>query len=274
VTALDYRNDRAYRQSSTTYQGSQIAAVTVVSVAGTAGVGAPAVSGSAFATPAVLSSAAAVPTPAITGDASVVPATLTVVAAVPAASVAGDASVGGGVVAVVVSVGDATVTVAAQVAAGSIAGLAQVSSVDVRSTVDVAAGVVGGVAAAPVAAAAATADVVLDTLVTGAGVAGVRLGRHVVTNTTASGPRVAEGSDWYDPFAPENRLARFYTPRDVGVNVWIVSDATVTTDHPADEATITRTIHGGHDSPDLTDTEADLLIAAGYDMTIGERVAA
>lgn len=274
MAALDYRNDRDYRQSSTTYQGSQTASVVAASVAGTAGVGAPVVSGSALATPAALSSAAAVPAPAITGNASAVPATLSAVAAVASASVVGDASVGVSVVAGVGAVGDATVAAAASVTAGSVAGVAQVASVDARSVVDVAAGVVGGVAATPVAVASQAADVVLDTLVTTAGVAGVRLGRHVVTNTTAGGNRVAEGSDWFNPLSAENRLARFYAPRDVGVNVWIVSDATVTTDHPADESTITRTIHGGHDSPDLTDTEADLLIAAGYDMDIGERVAA
>lgn len=273
MAGLDYRNDRDYRQTATDYSGSQRAALSVGLVAGAAGVGAPVVSGSASATPAVLSSAAAVPTPTISGDASAVPATVTCTATVPASTVVGDASVVAGGVAGVGAVGDATVASTVSVTAGSVAGVAAVPSVDARSVVDVAAGVVGGVAAVPVAQASQTADVVLDEIVTTAAVGVLRLGRHVVTTTVAGGDRLAQGEEWFDPLDPANRLARFMTPRDRGVNVWIASGA-VTTEQPADASTVTRTIYGGHVSPDLTDSEADLLVAAGYDMNVGERVAA
>ncbi len=274
MSALDYQSDRDYRQASTTYQGSQTVAVSAALVAGVAGVGAPVVSGSALAAPAVLSSAAGIPAPTISGGAIAAPATLVATAAVLSPTVAGAAVVSGSVVAGVGAVGDATVASTVAVTAGTVAGVAAVPSVAARSVVDVAAGVVAGVAASPAPTVSQAADVLVDPVTTTSGVGVLRLGRHVVTNTTPGGNRLAEGEAWFNPLSAENRLARFYTPRDRGINVWIVSDATVTTDYPADATTITRTIHGGHDSPDLTDAESDLLVAAGYDMEVGERIAA
>ena len=68
---------------------------------------------------------------------------------------------------------------------------------------------------------------------------------------------------------PARNLARFRTPGAKGRNVFILTDNSVTTRQPADSTIISRTIYGGHESPDdLTLTEVNALIAAGYSMEV------
>ena len=68
-------------------------------------------------------------------------------------------------------------------------------------------------------------------------------------------------------------LRQHYKPTARGINLIIVNNASVQTFMPADFSTVTRVIYGGHASPnDLTATEQDILIAAGYQFNIGEPV--
>ena len=68
-------------------------------------------------------------------------------------------------------------------------------------------------------------------------------------------------------------LFRHYQPESRGTNLVIVNNASVQTFMPADQSTATRVIYGGHDCPnDLTATEQDILIAAGYKLRVGAAV--
>lgn len=59
-------------------------------------------------------------------------------------------------------------------------------------------------------------------------------------------------------------LARFRTATPRGLNVFILTDDTVTTRQPHRQSEISRTLYGGHDVPtDLTDDEITLLLASG-----------
>ena len=65
-------------------------------------------------------------------------------------------------------------------------------------------------------------------------------------------------------------LMRHYGPGLRGDNIFIINGTTVQDFRPADQATITRWIYGGHDSPDdLTTSEQLVLVAAGYGFRVG-----
>tara|TARA_Y100001963_G_scaffold2941_1_gene3956 strand:+ start:1431 stop:1892 length:462 start_codon:yes stop_codon:yes gene_type:complete len=69
----------------------------------------------------------------------------------------------------------------------------------------------------------------------------------------------------YPVISPARNLARFYPPTARGVNIFILTDGSVTTRQPVDMSTISRTLYGGHESPtDLTDSELNSLADAGY----------
>jgi hypothetical protein len=73
----------------------------------------------------------------------------------------------------------------------------------------------------------------------------------------------------YHVFDPARSLARFRTPGAKGRNVFILTNGSVTTQQPGNSALISRTIYGGHESPDdLTSTELDALVAAGYSVEV------
>ena len=68
-------------------------------------------------------------------------------------------------------------------------------------------------------------------------------------------------------------LRRHYKPTARGINLIIINNTSVQTFMPADWDTVTRVIYGGHESPDdLTATEQDILIAAGYKFRVGASV--
>jgi|SRR5210317_503913 len=68
---------------------------------------------------------------------------------------------------------------------------------------------------------------------------------------------------------PARSLARFRRPGAKGRNVFILTNGSVTTQQPGNSALISRTIYGGHESPDdLTSTELDALVAAGYSVEV------
>lgn len=60
-----------------------------------------------------------------------------------------------------------------------------------------------------------------------------------------------------------NRLMRHYRPLTEGVNVYILTDNTVTEAYPADSTMVRRVLYGAHDET-VTPVEAALLISAGY----------
>jgi len=197
-------------------------------------------------------------------DAAVTPAVVAAVTAAPSPTVAGAADATVGVVAATAAVLAPTVSGAAGVSAATIAAVAAVPSAAAAGHAEVAAVTVAAVAASPAAQASQTANVTPDTIPSLVAVPSPDQVRRVTLNTTNTLPTLAKGEPDYRPLAAANMLARHYSPRSKGVNVWIASGA-VTTTQPADPDTITRTLHGGHEGPDdLTDTEADLLATAGY----------
>ena len=77
----------------------------------------------------------------------------------------------------------------------------------------------------------------------------------------------------HQPTPASFALFRHYAPESRGTNLIIVNNASVQTFMPADQSTATRVIYGGHDCPnDLTATEQDILIAAGYKLRVGAAV--
>lgn len=70
------------------------------------------------------------------------------------------------------------------------------------------------------------------------------------------------------PSHPGHHLWRHYRPISQGVNVWILTDGTVTEKPPVDATTIQRVLYGAHESPtDLTEQEITWLTDAGYAVT-------
>jgi hypothetical protein len=71
--------------------------------------------------------------------------------------------------------------------------------------------------------------------------------------------------------APAARaLMRHFAPGAQGENVFIINGSTVQSHLPADWATVTRWIYGGHESPrDLTAAEETVLVGAGYSFRVG-----
>ena len=77
----------------------------------------------------------------------------------------------------------------------------------------------------------------------------------------------------HQPTPASFALFRHYQPESRGTNLIIVNNASVQTFMPADQSTATRVIYGGHECPDdLTATEQDILIAAGYKLRVGAAV--
>ena len=74
----------------------------------------------------------------------------------------------------------------------------------------------------------------------------------------------------YHVVTPQRRWkSRFAATGRRGLNVFILTDNTVTTRHPVDPSTISRQILAGHESPtDLTAEESTLLINAGYSFKV------
>lgn len=197
-------------------------------------------------------------------DASVAAVVVAGSAAVPPPGVNGDAGVAGGVVGGVAAVGEPTVAAAAGANVAVVAGTGAVGSVVVQAGAVAAVSTVSGSGALPAPTASQTANATPDTATATGLVNTPDLVRRVVLTTVDTVPPIAEGDIGYHPLEAKNRLARFHQPRARGVNVWIASGA-VTTTQPSDPSTITRTLYGAHEGPDdLTETEADLLAAAGY----------
>jgi len=275
VAGLDYRHTGLdYREGNATYGGVLTATVSAGTVAAVAAVPAVTVTAHANVAPGVVAAVAAVPSVSASSTVSVAPAVLAGVAAIPAAAAAAVVDAQPGVVSALAAAPAPAVTADASAAPAVVAVVAAVPAGTVTATASVSAAVVASVTALPAAVVSQTANPAPDTVARSASVSGLSLVRHVQTGTTDTLGTMPVGEEFFNPFTPENRLARFYNARAKGRNLWIVNDATVATDQPTDETTITRTIHGGHTGPDLTETEADLLSVAGYTIDVEESVAA
>ena len=79
-------------------------------------------------------------------------------------------------------------------------------------------------------------------------------------------PVVLEGPTTVAEPHPGNALFRFFGPRRVGVNVYVLTNGTVTLNHPGVESLVATTYHGGHIHT-VTAGEAAVLTAAGYEVT-------
>ena len=66
-----------------------------------------------------------------------------------------------------------------------------------------------------------------------------------------------------DPDRQAWLLLRHYGPQPEGVNVYMMTDGSVTTNEPTDWALVRRVLWGAHYEP-ITEAEANILDAAGY----------
>ena len=275
MTALDYRHaDIEYREPNATYQGVLFAAVSVGAVvSGAAVVSAANVSGDANAVGAVVGSVS-IPSASVVVEASVALSVVAAVSAVAVVSVASVVESSPASTVGVAGVGVADVSVTAVVAPVEVGGTVLLGDASASSVVNVVAAVVSCVGTIPAHQAGMSAEVVSSVIRGRVGLVDALLARRVDTGSTGSGSRMKEGELFFNPLGVENRLARFYTPRRRGVNVWIVGNATVTERQPVPSANVTRVIYGGHVGPDLTVVEAALLADAGYSVSVDERLAA
>jgi hypothetical protein len=76
--------------------------------------------------------------------------------------------------------------------------------------------------------------------------------------TAFDGPTTLVGGD-----RMANRLARFYRPRERGINVYKLVDSTFTQVDQSDYTNFTKIYHGGH-IHQLTEEEYADLLGAGY----------
>jgi hypothetical protein len=220
---------------------------------------------------ATVATAATTPAVTVNVDDFASPATITATAAVPAVTVTGDATVSAGTIA-------ATSTVPVPEAVGGTL-VVELDAIEGLAAVPAPTLTLGqGVTVTPAAVAAtstADASVVVGQ---GATVAPVEvrvlaaipdlgLKRLVVLPTSNILPQIDVIP--YHVSDSARSLARFRTPGAKGRNVFILTNGSVTTQQPGNSALISRTIYGGHESPDdLTSTELDALVAAGYSVEV------
>lgn len=81
---------------------------------------------------------------------------------------------------------------------------------------------------------------------------------------TFTPPTVADGPRTIAAPHPGNALMRHYTPLVRGVNVFYLTDGTVTTVEPWDATRVHTVWHGGHTGYTVNAAQAAALTAAGY----------
>ena len=259
--SLPYRASEVdYRQTATTYRGDNASEVNIGAD--------PAIS--------VVAGVGTIPTSAVSADANLSPASITCPGAtVPSVTAASIVTVSATTVEATGVPQNVTVLLFTEAVAPSVAGVGAVPAHVVTGDAQVSAATVAASATIPAASSISGTARAMPNILNGTATVGdPDMTMRYVPKYENTLPTQAKGELDYQPLAPMNRLARFYSPRSRGTNVWILSNTTVTTDQPVtptDVANITRTLHGSHESPDdLTSTEATLLIAAGYDVTVRE----
>ena len=254
-TSTNYRNSGAYRQSTVTVSPSTIACAASV----------PAVTVTAFANAAVavIAATTTAPAPTVTGTGNVAPSVVATAATMPSATISGTANIAPSVIAGVGATPSATISGTASIAAGVIAGAATTPSATISGTGNVAPAVVAATASTPSITIQINQTISVDTITSLVEVAALALQNKYVPVYENTVPTLDVPK--YPIISPARNLARFYTPTARGVNIFILTDGSVTTRQPVDMSTISRTIYGGHESPtDLTDSELNSLINAGY----------
>ena len=249
-----YRSSNDYRQDTLRYDGGTNVTVTPAVIAATST--APAVTvgegTGVTVTPAVIATAAT--TPAVTVEILLIVNvdTVTGTAALPAVTVTEGAGVTVNVATVSGSglIPDSTISVGTGVTAtpAVIAGTVTIpeETVSVGTGQNVSLATVTGTTTVPELNLSSLIVLIADTPVALLDV----LPYHVVTPQRR----------WKSRFAATGRR---------GLNVFILTDNTVTTRHPVDPSTISRQILAGHESPtDLTAEESTLLINAGYSFKV------
>ena len=254
-TSTDYRNSGAYRESTVTVSPSTIACAAAV----------PAVTVTAFATAAVavIAATTTAPAPTVTGTGNVAPSVVATAATTPSATISGAANLAPGVIAGVGAMPSATISGTASIAAGVIAGAATTPSATISGTGNVAPAVVAATASTPSITLQINQTISVDTIAGLTEIATLAFQKKYVPviENILSPLDVPK----YPIISPARNLRRFYTPAEKGRNIFILNDGSITTRQPADMSTVSRTLYGGHESPtDLTDSELDALVTAGY----------
>ena len=246
--------------------------VTPVTITAVAAVPSVSVQVSDGAAPATIEAVATVPAVTVTVAETVTPATITATATVPAVTV----STGTGVtvspatIAAVAAVPDPTITIVGgdtTVNADTIAGSSSVPSptFTLGQGVTVAPGTVVATVTVPaVAVTEGSGRTVVPVQVRAvATMPDLGLASRVVLPADNILPQIDVVP--YHVQDPARSLARFRAPGAKGRNVFMLTDGSVTTRQPGDPGLVSRTLLGGHESPtDLTSTELDALVAAGY----------
>lgn len=251
--------------------------VTVVAGTVTAVAAVPAVSVQVAdgASPATIEAVAAVPAVTVTVSETVAAVTVAAVATLPAGSVSTGTgvTVSPAVIAAVATVPAPTITILGGDTTVEVDTVAATSSVP-ASTFTLGQGVVvaAGVVVATVTVDATVAEgqglaVSLSVIRAISDILDLGLASYVVLPSDNIVPQIDVVP--YHTSDPARSLARFRTPGAKGRNVFILDSGEVTTRQPHDPSTVSRTLLGGHESPnDLTSTELTTLIAAGYSVEV------
>ncbi len=158
-------------------------------------------------------------------------------------------------------------TISAVVTPAAVATTATFPGHSLYITIDATPGVIAATATMPSATASGNftfeASTIAATTTTGA----EEMYRLVVIPTSNIVPSIGRREDT----SPAGyALMRHFQPGARGDNIFIVNGTTVQDYLPADWATVTRWIYGGHESPrDLTSSEETVLVAAGYSFRVG-----
>ena len=258
-TSTDYRNSGAYRETSVTVSPSTIACTATV----------PAVTVTAFANvaAAVIAGSTTVPATTVTGTANVTPSVIATSATTPSATISGNAGVSPGVIAGVTTTPSATISGTASVAPSVISTAATTPSTTITTTVSVAPAVIAGTSTTPSVTVSMDQEVSVDTITGSTSVEELLFQKKYVPVFENTVPTLDVTP--FPVISPARKLRRFYPPTARGVNIFILTDGSVTTRQPADMSTVSRTIHGGHESPtDFTDEELNSLKDAGYGIEV------
>ena len=160
-----------------------------------------------------------------------------------------------------------TPTISAVVTPATVAAAATFPGHSLYITVDATPGVIAATATMPSETPSGNYTAVVDTIAATSTMGAKEVYRLLVMPTANTLPRIGVP----EASTPAARaLMRHFAPGAQGSNVFIVNGSTVQTYLPADWATVTRWIYGGHESPrDLTQSEETVLVGAGYSFRVG-----
>ena len=267
MAGIAYRTSRDYRTSGLYRLVEQDATVNASTIACTATV--PAVTVTAFANVAVavIAGTTTVPATTVTGTASVTPSVIATSATTPSATISGTASVAPSVIAGVATTPSATISGTASVAPSVISTAATTPSVTVTGDAGIAPSVIAGTSTVPSVTVSMDQNITATVIQASTSIDQLLFRKKYVPVFENTVPTLD-----VTPFpvdSPARNLRRFYPPTARGVNIFILTDGSVTTRQPADVSTVSRTIYGGHESPtDFTEDELNSLKDAGYGIEV------